>query len=344
MPAFSFDEIIKQIKSKKAHPVYVLQGAEAYFVDLLTECFQNELLSEDEKAFNQDVYFGKETSVSTIVDALSQYPMGSDLRLVLVRNAHELKNIDQLADYASAPYASSVLVLSLPGKTLDGRKKLGTLVKNNYALYESKTIYENQLPAWIRSQVEKHGKSISEQNAQLIADYLGTDLKKISNEIEKTVIAIGASTDITQQHIEDFIGINREFNVFELVNAIFNRNPVKAQLIVEYLSDNMNKQPLVLILGSMFNSFLKLYLLKVKSPKNDQDISALIGTRSISAIREYKTALGNFQIADLDYAMYLFKRYDQYSKGIDYTLGDDGQLLKELVFQLIHLSSVRAVK
>ncbi len=341
MAEYSFDEIAKQIKNRKLHPVYILQGDETYFTDLLTRKFQDEFLEEDEKAFNQEVYFGKEVTVSTIIDSLSQFPMGSDYKLVLVRNAQDLKDIEKLTSYVSDPFESSILVLSFTGKSMDGRKKLPSIVKSKYGFFEAKTIYENQLPAWIKSEVKAKGKEISDQNATLIADYLGKDLQKISNELDKAVIAVGEAKEINQVHIENYIGINREFNVFELINAIFNKNPYKARLIVDYLNDNLNKQPLTLILNSLFNSFLKLYLLKVNNPKSDPEVSSIIGTKSISAIKEYRTAMANYSLPDLDYAMYLFKIYDQYSKGVDSGNVNQGELLTELVFKLIHVREVQ---
>lgn len=344
MAEYSFDEIAKQIKNRKLHPVYILQGDETYFTDLLTRKFQDEFLEEDEKAFNQEVYFGKQVTASTIIDSLSQFPMGSDYKLALVRDAQDLKDIDKLTSYVSDPFESSILVLSFSGKSMDGRKKLPSIVKSRYGFFEAKTIYENQLPAWIKSEVKAMGKEISDQNATLIADYLGKDLQKISNELQKTAIAIGDAKEITQEHIENYIGINREFNVFELINSIFNKNPYKATLIVDYLSGNLNKQPLTLILGSIFNSFLKLYLLKVNNPKSDGEITAIINTKSISAIKEYRTAMANYSLPDLDYAMYLFKIYDQYSKGIDSGNIEHGELLKEFVFKLIHIREVQATE
>lgn len=340
MPLLNYAEVTQQIKNKRPLPVYVLHGQESYFIDLLTDAFVDNLLTEDEKAFNLEIFYGKETSVPAIIDSLAQYPMGADFKLVIVKNAQELKNIEDLTKYVESPYETSILVLAHHIKPLDGRKKLGTLIKSKYGAFESKTMYDNQIPAWIKGEVERFGKTISDSNAALIGEFLGTDLKKIHNEIEKTIIAIGDSKSISQQHIEDFIGINREFNVFELNSAIFTNNALKAQLIVNYLKDNLNKQPFIVILGSMFNSFLKLYTLKVTGAASDSQITAVINSRSISAIREYKIALQQYDISDLDYALYLFKMYDQYSKGVDNTLNNDGELLKELVFKLIHLKAV----
>ena len=343
MAQLTFAEVLQQIKTKKPLPIYVLHGTEPYFIDKLIDAFIDELLTEEEKAFNLEILYGKETSINMIVDSLAQYPMGSEYKLIVVKSAQELKNIEELSNYAQDPFSSSILVLAHSGKTLDGRKKLASTIKNKFGLFESKTMYDNQMPAWIKSEVEKSGKSISDQNAILISEYLGTDLKKISNEIEKTLIAIGDSKTITQQNIEDFIGINREFNVFELNAAIFLKNPLKAQLIVNYLSDNLNKQPFVLILGSMFNSFMKLYTLKVTGASSDAQITSVINSRSISAIKEYQSALSRFSIQDLDHALLLFKKYDQYSKGVENTISTDGELLKELVFKLIHLNEVRVL-
>lgn len=340
MPLLTFGEVIQHIKTKKPMPVYALHGPEPYFIDLLTDAFVDQLLSEEERAFNLEVFYGKETNINQIVDSLAQYPMGADIKLVIVKNAQELKNIEDLANYVNDPYPSSVLVISHSGKNLDGRKKLATVIKNKFGLFESKPMYDNQMPAWIKAEVEKSGKTISDQNSALIAEFLGTDLKKIHNELEKTIIAVGESKNITQQHIEDFIGINREFNVFELNAAIFTKNALKAQLVVNYLKDNFNKQPLVVILGSMFNSFIKLYTLKATGANSDIQITTVINSRSISAIKEYKAGLQNFSIADLDLALYLFKKYDQYSKGIDNTINNDGELLKELVFKLLHLKEL----
>jgi len=344
MPLYNFEEIVKQIQSKKVHPIYVLQGEEPYFIDLLTQRFIEDFMPQEEKAFNQEVLYGKETNVPFIVDSLSQFPMGSEYRIVIVRNAQDLKDIENLYDYAQSPYESSILILSLSEKKLDGRKKLSTLIKAQHGLYEAKPVYENQLPGWIKSEVEAKGKKINETNAQLIADFLGRDLQKISNEINKTVIAIGDSLEINQKHIEDYIGINREFNVFELVNALFNKNAYKAQQIINYLTSNLNKQPFTLILGSLFNSFIKLYVLKSSNAQSDADIIKVINTKSISAIKEYKMALTKYSLAEIDYAMYLFKIYDQYSKGVGYNSGDIGGLLKELTYKLMHIKEINQGK
>ncbi len=343
MPLLTYADVIQQIKNKKPYPIYALQGPESYFIDLLTDSFIENLMEEDEKAFNLEIFYGKEVSVTGIIDSLAQYPLGAEYKLIVVKNAQELKDIEELTRYAEGPYETSILVLAHHGKNLDGRKKLGALIKNKFGFFESKNLYDNQIPSWIKGEVERHGKTISDTNAALIGEFLGTDLKKIHNEIEKTIIAIGESKVITQQHIEDFIGINREFNVYELISAIFTNNAFKAQLIVNYLKDNLNKQPFVVILGSMFNSFLKLYTLKATGASTESQITTVINSRSISAIREYKAALQYFQIQDLDHALHLFKKYDQYSKGVENTLNNDGELLKELVFKLIHLKAVSAI-
>jgi DNA polymerase-3 subunit delta len=341
MPQLTFEQVKEQVRAKKPGNIYLLHGAEPYFIDVLCNMFIDELIPEDARDFNLNVLYGPDDEVPAILSALSQFPMGSDYQVVVVKNAQKVKDLNLLHSYAAKPFPSAVLVLAHYEKKLDGKLKLFKAIDANHGVFESKPLWDNQLPGWIKKEFSQEGKKITDFNAGLIAEFLGNDLRKIDNEIRKLLIVTEAEKEITQNQIEKYIGISRNFNVFELCSALVFQDAYKANLIANYLAENMKEGQLPMLISGMYNYFLKLFQLAGKTGLTDQTITAIINTRSITAIREYKTALQNYSDADVQYVISLLAEYDQYSKGMN--IGDAGMqdLLRELIFKILNSSSLR---
>ncbi|HQW10686.1 MAG TPA: DNA polymerase III subunit delta [Saprospiraceae bacterium] len=344
MAEYSFEQVSNQIATRQLANVYLLHGNEPFFIDQLTDLFIDKVLPAESRDFNLNILYGAETNINSVLDCLSQFPMGSDYQLVVVKNAQSLKNINQLAAYADNPFPSAILVLAHHDKNLDGKLKLTKAIKSKHAVYESKTLWENQLPGWIKQQVKLSGKSIADYNAELLAEYLGNDLKKISNEVEKLLIVTLNDKEITGRHIEQFIGISRNFNVFELNAAFAFKNAKKAYMVADYLADNMKEGQVPMIVSAVFGYFQKIFLLRGIISPTDQQIISIINSRSTTALKEYRAALANYLESDITYILALLKTYDQYSKGVNVTAMTNRDLLLELVFKVLHSREANVYK
>lgn len=339
MPALSYTEIQKKIQEQKSGHVFLLHGSESYFIDKLVDMFDSWIIP-DLKDFDQDIIYGKEAKVLNIIEALSRYPVGEKGVLVIVKGMQDLKSSEELLSYIHQPIESSTLVLVHPTKAIDGRTKLATALKKNHFTFESKSLWDNELPKWIIDQMAAIGKKINPDNAAMMADYLGNDLKKIENEITKMSIALSDKKEVDREDIHKYVGISREFNVFALNGALAVKDRAKAMLIADYIADNLNKQPLVLIIGSIFTFFTKVIMLKEKNAKTDAEITAIINSRSLSAIKEYKSAMMQYNMAELDQIMFLLKTYDQFSKGVNSDKMADHAILKEMTLKILYSKEV----
>lgn len=336
MPEFSYTDIQNQIKKRQLRNIYLLQGSEPFFIDSLTNLFIG-LLDDDARDFNLNILYGNETSINTVLDNLSQFPMGSEFRVVIVKNAQLLKDIKSLAAYAASPFPPVVLVLCHEEKNLDGKLKLSKEIKEKHAFFESKPLWDNQVPGWIKQQFLLFDKKISDYNAALMAEFLGNDLKKIHNEIEKLNIVTTNEPEITQRHIEQYIGISRNFNTFELSAALAHKDIYKAHLIASYLGDNIKDAQLPMIISGLFNFVQRLFILSSMNAPTDNEISGIINSRSRSALQEMRAGLANYARNDIYLLLDLLKKYDQYSKGLNAENVALDQLLKELVFKFLNI-------
>jgi len=269
------DEVVKilnDIKAGNIKPIYFLMGEEPYYIDRITEYLENNLLSEDEKGFNQVVLYGRDTTVDEIVANAKRFPMMAERQVVIVKEAQELaKTIDKLEAYAQNPQPSTVLVLAYKYKTLDKRKKVTKTLEKHGLVYESKKMYENQVGQWINRVLQGRGYTIEPKaNAMLVA-FLGNDLSRIANELNKLEIILPQGSTITPNHIEENIGFSKDFNVFEFRKAIGEGNKAKAHQIATYFAQNQKENPMVLVNGQVFSFFsalLQYHGLKDKSPAN----------------------------------------------------------------------------
>lgn len=328
-------EIIKDLKAGTTYPVYFLMGDEAFFLDKVADYIQANMLNETEREFDQQVLYGNDVTMEQVVDTAKQYPMMSQRQVIILREAQLIKNLDSLAFYVEKPLISTILVV-VYRKSLDKRSKLYKNLKKSGATFESVKLKEYQIKDWISTFVRTQGCTIDQRSAELMAEFLGNDLSKIANEVDKLLITLpkGAKA-ITGEHIERNIGISKDFNNFELQDALLTRNVLKANRIIDHFSKNPNKNPMVLTLASLFGFFSNMMVIHYLPNKGESNVASalhvhpFVAKKLVGATRTY-SAGKVFQIVAL------LREYDARSKGVGNSSVTHGELLKELVFKIIH--------
>ncbi|PST81921.1 DNA polymerase III subunit delta [Pedobacter yulinensis] len=332
-------EIIKELKARKFRPVYLLHGEEPYYIDELTTYIEQQVLSDAEKGFNQTVLYGKDTDMATVLNAAKRYPMMSDYQVVIVKEAQELKWSDSKAEefvlaYFEKPLASTILVLAYKYANFDKRKKIYKAIDKNGLIFQSDPVRDYKLVPWIEGLIASKGCKIEPQASALMAEYLGTDLSKISNEVDKLLLNLGKGVTITSDHIQRNIGISKEYNVFELQKALAVRDVVKCNQIIGYFAANPKANPMVMVLANLNSYFTKI--LKYHYLLNKADAPKELGV-SPYFIKDYELAARSYPGGKVFQVISLLREYDLKSKGVDSTGNTgDGDLLKELLFKIIH--------
>lgn len=329
-------KIINDIKAGNIKPIYFLMGEEPYYIDKITEYLEHNLLTDDEKGFNQMVLYGVDTTIEDIVANAKRYPMMAERQVVIVKEAQNLvKTIDKLESYAENPQPTTVLVIAYKYKTLDKRKKITKTLTKHGLVFESKKMYENQVGQWINRVLQGRGLSIEPKaNAMLVA-FMGTDLSRISNEITKLEIILPKGSTITPHHIEENIGFSKDYNVFEFRNAIGVKNQLKAYQIAEYFAQNQKENPLVLVNGqvfSFFSSLLQYHGLKDKSPSN---VAKVLRVNPFF-VNDYIVAAKNYPMKKVSSVIAAIRDLDVKSKGVGANALPVSDLLKELLVKIFN--------
>lgn len=332
----TFDQIIKDIKGKKYDPVYFLTGEESYYIDQISDLIEDTVLDEGEKAFNQLIVYGKDTEFKSVVDDARQFPMMSSFRVVIVKEAQEMKDIQGLEKYVTNPSLSTILVICYKYKKLDKRTSLAKALTSNAVYFESKKIYDNQLASWIISYAGNKGFKITPDAAGLMAEYIGAELSKLSNELEKLFINLAAQKKITIEDVREQIGISKNFDVFELQTALGLRNFNKAAMIVRYFGQNMNANSPVMIIASLFSYFNKVYTARIHHKISDNDLAKAIGAHPFF-VKEYRQAAQNYSLDHLYEIIQALKRADMYSKGIGSRRSNDDTIYKDILITCMGL-------
>lgn len=327
--------IIQDIKKGKLSPVYLLQGEEPFFIDQIEECIEQNVLNESEKAFNLSVFYGEEADVKTIMDTSRKYPMMSERQVVIVREAQSLKKIEELASYVKSPVSTTVLVLCYKYKKLDGRLQLGKLCAANGVVFESKKLYENQIPDWIGGLLKEHDIQASAEVQALLAESLGNDLLKINMEVEKLKINLPKGTKLDRELIEKYIGISKEFSYFELQKFIAERNLVKTIKIVMYFAANLKRNPIQLTITNLFNFFSQVYQLHYCKHFSDTEILKALKIKSSFYLKDYKSTCMRYSPVQCEKVISLLKEYDLRSKGVENFSTPHEELLKEMCMKII---------
>ena len=328
-------QLVTDIKSGKLKPIYFLMGEEPYYIDKISDFIEANVLAEDEKGFNQMVLYGRDVSVEDVVSNAKRYPMMAEYQVIIVKEAQDLsRTIEKLADYAKQPQPSTILVLNYKYKTIDKRKALYKTLKKSGVVYESKKLYENQVADWIRRVLASKNYTIVPKAAQMLVEFLGTDLSKINNELEKLQIILTKGTQISPEHIEENIGISKDFNNFELRHAIGERNAFKAFQIVNYFAENPKDNPMVVtvsLLFSFFSQLLHFHGLNDKSPRN---VAAALKVNPYF-VNDYVLAARNYPMKKVSEVVSVLREFDVKSKGVGANAISQGDLLKELMVKIL---------
>ncbi|RZJ59055.1 MAG: DNA polymerase III subunit delta [Flavobacterium sp.] len=329
-------KIVNDIKQGNIRPIYFLMGEEPYYIDKLTEYIEHNILSEEEKGFNQMVLYGKDVTIEDVISNAKRYPMMAERQVVIVKEAQELsRTIDKLESYAENPQPTTVLVLAYKYKTLDKRKKVTKVLEKAGVVFESKKLYENQVGDWIKRVLSGKGYNIEPKAAAMLVEFLGNDLGKISNELEKLTIILPQGSTITPKVIEDNIGISKDYNVFELRKAIGERDQLKAYRIADYFANNPKDNPLVMTTGLVFGFFSQLLLyhgLKDKTPSN----AAKILKVNPYFVKDYDVALRNYPMKKVSQVVGTLRDIDVKSKGVGVSAISQGDLLKEMLVKIFN--------
>ena len=328
-------EIVAKINLGNPKPIYFLMGEEPYYIDKISGYIADHVLTEDEKGFNQMVLYGKETSVDEVVSNAKRFPMMANHQVVIVKEAQHLsRSIETLTAYAENPQTTTILVICYKYKKLDKRKKLYKAIQKNGELFESKKLYENQVADWIRRILASKKYSISPKACMLLVEYLGTDLSKINNELEKLAIVVPATTEITPELIEEHIGISKDFNNFELKKAIGEKDVQKASRIIDYFAQNPKENPFVVtitLLNTFFTQLLQYHGLNDHSPGN---VSKVLGVNPYF-VKEFTTAARNYPMKKVSGIISNLRHLDLKSKGVGASNMAQADLLKELLIKII---------
>ncbi len=332
----TFEEILKELKEKKYRPIYFLMGEEPYFIDRITETIAENVLSEEEKTFNQMVLYGKDTDIPNIINTAKRFPMMASHQVVIVREAQHLDKIEDLIYYVESPLESTLLVINYKYKKLDKRKKLYKSLEKSSILFESKRLYDDKIPPWIYSYLRYRRKKIEPKAAMILIEYLGNDLGKIANELEKLIIILKAEQDIiTASDIERNIGISKDYNNFELNNALAQRNVLKANRIVRYFQGNQKNHPVTLTITSIYFFFSKVLNYHFIPDKSMRNVASILRIDPFF-VRDYETAAKNYNTAKTVQVISLLREYDLKTKGFGNVSSAPGELLKELIYKIMH--------
>jgi DNA polymerase-3 subunit delta len=337
-------DIIKDLKARKFKPVYLLHGEEPYYIDQVINYVEDHVLTDMEKGFNQTVLYGKDTDMATILNAAKRYPMMSEYQVIIVKEAQDLKwaketegsgkEVEYILGYFEKPLTSTILVLGYKYANFDKRKKIFKAISKSGVVFQSDLVRDYKLAQWIEDLVTEKGYRIAPQAAALMAEYLGADLSKIANEVDKLLLNITKAVTIDTDLVEKNIGISKEYNVFELQKALASRNVLKCNQIINYFADNPKSNPMVMVLANLNAYFSKV--LKYHYLTNKNDAAKELGVNPFF-VKDYELAARNYNVNKSFDVISLLREYDLKSKGVESTGNTtDGELLKELLFKMIH--------
>lgn len=335
----SFEEIIKDIKAQKYKPIYFLNGEEAFFIDRITDLIEKTVLTEEEKAFNQTVMYGNDVNMTSVTDTARRFPMMSERQVVIVREAQNIKDFDNLLPYIEHYQTSTILLLAYKNKKADKRKNVFKKLNasSNCIWFDSNKLYDNKIPDWIINYCKSSSYNITPKAAGILAESLGTDLSRVANEIDKLILLLPPGGTIKESLVEEHTGISKDFNTFELQTAIIQKDFLKANRIVNYFEANPKNSPLVLTIATLFKYFLNLltYHYQKKSTPNAQEMARMLGINSFF-MKDYTDGARMYNAVKCAGIISLLREYDMKSKGVGNVNSSDGELLKELVFKIMH--------
>ena len=335
MRDLSWNEIFKDLKNKVYYPVYLLMGEEPFYIDVISGYIEDNVLDETEKEFNQTVLYGRETDIPTIISTAKRYPMMANHQVVIIKEAQNIKEYEELIPYFENHLKSTILVICYKYKSLKKNSRFVKKAGEVGVVLDSKKVYDNKMPEWIADYVRRRGYKIGPKATQMLADHLGNDLGKVVNEIKKVFISLPKGNEITPLLIEQNIGISKDFNVFELQDALGTRNAFKAFQIAKYFGDNPKSNPLVLTMAMLYSYFSKLLIYHSVKETNRDKLAGELGVPPF-LVQGYKKGADNYSSARLREIFSLLREYDMKSKGVDNASANPGELLRELVYKILN--------
>jgi DNA polymerase-3 subunit delta len=332
VPLDKVKHIVANIKKGDLKPIYFLMGEEAYYIDALSKFIEDNVLSEEEKGFNQTVFYGRDVKIEDIVSTAKRFPMMAERQVVIVKEAQDLsRTIENLVSYVENPQPTTVLVLCYKYKKLDKRKKIYKAIAKNGVIFESKRLYDNQIPDWIRRVLAGKGYTISPKASQMLVEFLGNDLGKINNELEKLQLIVKPEEQISAQIIEVNIGISKDYNNFELLNAIAHKNIKKAFSIIQYFAHDPRNHPTVVTVSTLFGFFSKV--MKYHALPNKSQAPKALGVHPFF-IKDYEVAARNYPMRKVSSVIAIIREIDVKSKGVGANM-TQADLLKELLVKVM---------
>lgn len=334
-------KILTDLKARKFNPVYFLQGEESYFIDVISDYIEVHALSEAEKGFNQVIVYGKDVTMATLLTHARRFPMMSEFQVVIVKEAQEIQDLNKeigaklLLDYLKQPVPSTILVFCHKHKTLDKRRELGKNIEKLTLSVTSKKLYENQLPDFVSEYVREKKATIEDRAVQAICEFVGNDLSRLTNEIDKLMISMQSGESITVERVMSQVGVSKEYNIFELQKAILQRNSFTVAKIVNYFESNTRKNPMIPIVAFLYSFFSKVLLASQSADKSEKGLVSALKV-SPYAIRDYSLALQQYPVEKILNNISLLKEADLKLKGVNTGSTSEGQIFRELVYCLMN--------
>ena len=334
----SYESICKEIAERKFSPIYVLMGEEPFFIDQITDLLIENVLTEEERDFNQSIFYGADADAVSVINAARRFPMMSEYQLIVVKEAQLMRDIELLNAYAKHPLSSTVLVINYKYKTLDRRKSLAAAVEKNGILFESKKIPDYKMPGYTTGLLQQRSLAIDAKAAQMLSDFLGNDLNRLSKELDKLAIVMAqmGSKRVTPELVERNIGISKEYNNFELIKALATKDVLKANRIAQYFEKNPKTNPLQMTLAVLFNYFSNLLIAYYSKDRSEAGLMAALGLRSAFQLKDYQMGMRHYSAMKVFLSIGEIRKADAASKGVDNASASDADLLKELLYKIMH--------
>lgn len=330
----SVEKIITDWKKKSFKPVCWFEGEEEYFIDKAVDYAEHHILSEAESSFNLSVFYGKDAAWADVVNACRRYPMFAERQVVVLKEAQQMRELEKLETYIENPLISTVFVVAYKDKKLDARKKFTRFVKENGVLVTTKKLYDRELPEWTQNLIQSKGLSITQRALNLLVDHIGNDLTRIENEIDKLQLSIGKRKSVTEEDIEEYIGVSKDYNVFELQSALASKNLAKSIQIIQYFEANPKAGPVQAVLPSLYNFFSKVFMVFGAGTQDEKTVAATIGVNPYF-IKDYMQAARLYTYSGIEKALLLLHDYNLKSVGVGSLGTEDASLMKELVVKMI---------
>ena len=334
-------KILTDLKARKFAPLYFLHGEESFYIDLISNYIETNALSESEKGFNQVILYGKDVAMAAILTNARRFPMMAERQVVIVKEAQEIQDLNKeagaklLTDYLTKQVPSTILVFCHKHKTLDKRRELGKKIDQYAVMLTAKKLYENQLPEFVYEYIKEKKVAADDRAIQVLCEYVGNDLHRLANEIDKLVISLPAGASITVDQVMTQVGVSKEYNIFELQKAILQRDDVLANKIVNYFESNTKKNPIIPVVAFLYSFFSKLLVASQVADKSEKGIASELKL-SPYAVRDYASALRHFPTVKITDNIAALRDADLKLKGVNTGSTEDGQIFRELVWRLLH--------